>query len=249
MDKSKARAEGALIEAKAQAEIERLRAETADFVLDREMRKTLNRNLIVAEAYKALPPPDQEVPKEAPSRDFIHNFFDEFDGVGDPEMQKIVGRLLAGEVVRPGSYHRKTLRVLRDLESGDFAQFTALCRFSWHFDQKRPLIFEVADPIYVENGVSFSSCQHLDGLGLLQFLPVQMVQTSLPPSFTVTYGSTPVSVNLAKGSGTLVIGHADFTIAGLQMANLTRAAIVPGFIDYVAGKWRAVGHTATVATP
>ena len=81
VDKSRARAEGALIEAKAQAEIDKIRAETADYVLDREMRKTLNRKLIVAEAYKALPPPDQEVPKEAPSRDFIHNFFDEFDGV------------------------------------------------------------------------------------------------------------------------------------------------------------------------
>ncbi len=43
------------------------------------MRKTLNRKLIVAEAYKALPPPSEGVLSTPPSEDFINAFFDEFE--------------------------------------------------------------------------------------------------------------------------------------------------------------------------
>ena len=54
-------ARGSLEIAKVDAEKEKLRAETAAWVLDRESRKTLNRRSIVAEGYKALPPPDAPV--------------------------------------------------------------------------------------------------------------------------------------------------------------------------------------------
>ena len=247
VDLSKARAEGALIEAKAQAEIDRLRAETADYVLNREMRKTLNRKLIVAEAYKALPPPDQEVSKDAPSQQFIHNFFDEFDGIGEPEMQKIVGRLLAGEVMRPGSYHRKTLRVLRDLESPDFVAFTALCRFVWIVDSLWPLIFEANDQMYLDHGVNFGACQHLDALGLAQLLSLEMARKEVPKNFTVRYG--PITVRIEPSKKALTLGQVSLTPAGLQLAALTKAQIVPGFLEFVVEKWRAIGHTVTITSP
>jgi hypothetical protein len=80
-----ARAEGKLAEARADVEIERLRAETASFVLDREMHKTLNRQRILAEAQRALPPPDSPVSDKPISKDFVHSFFDEFDGISDQE--------------------------------------------------------------------------------------------------------------------------------------------------------------------
>ena len=59
---SVAKADAALLHARAEAEIERLRAETAGFVLDREMHRTLNRRAILAEAHKALPPPEVMFP-------------------------------------------------------------------------------------------------------------------------------------------------------------------------------------------
>ena len=76
-----AKQERALSDARTEAEIERIRAETADFVFDREMRKTLNRQAILAEAQKALPPPSAPVSDEPISKDFVHTFFDEFDGI------------------------------------------------------------------------------------------------------------------------------------------------------------------------
>src|SRR5262249_19440870 len=45
----RARAKVKVLAAKAQAESDRIYAETADYVLDREIRRTINRRMIVAE--------------------------------------------------------------------------------------------------------------------------------------------------------------------------------------------------------
>jgi hypothetical protein len=245
-----ARAEGALIEARAQAEIERLRAETGAFVLDREMHKTLNRRAILAEAQKALPPPGATVSDEPVSKDFVHAFFDEFDGISDPEVHKIVGRLLAGEVVRPGSFPRRTMRVLRDLESRDFAMFATLCRFSWNIGGLTPLVHEIEDPIYQQNGLSFDAMHALENLGLLTFESfVGYLRADLPAKFRVTYGIQHVQIELKAGETQLDIGKMLLSEAGSRLAVLTRAKVVPEFVEYVLSKWRAQGHKADVINP
>ena len=222
-----ARAEGPLVEARAQAEVERLRAETADFVLDREMKRTLNRRAILVEANKALPPPDENMSDERISPDFVHSFFDEFDGISDPEVHKIVGRLLAGEVVRPGTFPRRTMRVLRDLESSDFALFTSMCTYAWHIGDFCPLIFEPNGAIYTKNGLNFRNLSHLEALGLVTFGQIGgFSRQRLPPKFTVSYGNILVSLELAKGQDNLDLGHALLTDAGQRLVRLTNAPLV-----------------------
>ena len=239
-----ARAEGALVEARAQAEIERLRAETGDFVLDREMHKTLNRRAILAEAQKALPPPGAPVSDDPVSRDFVHAFFDEFDGISDPEVHKIAGRLLAGEVVRPGSFPRRTMRVLRDLELPDFALFTTLCRFGWIIDDFTPLIFDANDPFFTQHGLDFRKLSDLDSLGLLTFDGLAGFARQVTPSkFNVRYGSAMAQIEIQQGSK-LDIGKVLLTEAGRRLAPLTNATMVPEFFEYALAKWRARGHKA-----
>jgi alpha-D-ribose 1-methylphosphonate 5-triphosphate synthase subunit PhnG len=245
-----ARADAALIEARAQSEIERLRVETAEFVLDREMRKTENRRAIVAEAHKALPPPKEAISDQPVSRDFVHAFFDEFDGISDPEVHKIAGRLLAGEVVCPGSFPRRTMRVLRDLESRDFAQFTRVCRYGWNIGGLTPVIYDLDAAIYTQQGVDFSTVQNLTTLGLLTFEPIGgFSRTQLPPKLTITYGQDRVQIELKQGGSTLNIGDVLLTEAGLKLAHLTRAQVLPGFLEYAMDKWRAEGHKMEVVSP
>jgi hypothetical protein len=244
---AEARAQGALIEAKAQAKIERIRAETAAYVLDREMRKTQNREAIIAEAFKALPPPTTEVPKELPSEDLVYRFFDSFEGVGDPEMQKIAGRLLAGEVTRPGSYSRKTIRTLADLDSSDFLLFQTLCRFVWRIGDWTPLVFDPNAAMYKDQGLSYRKCEVLEALGLARFESLAgRSRMGFPQSFVVSYGRKPVSVELKEGADRIEIGRVAFSPAGSQLVGLTNASTVSGFLEYVAEKWRADGHKVTL---
>jgi len=56
------------------------------------MRKTINREAIVEEAFNALPPPNMPVSEVPISEDFLPNIFDKFDGISDPDVHKIVCR-------------------------------------------------------------------------------------------------------------------------------------------------------------
>jgi hypothetical protein len=242
-DVGAARAEGKLVAARADAEIERLRAETASFVLDREMHKTLNRQRILAEAQKALPPPDAPVSDKPVSQDFVHSFFDEFDGISDPGVHKIAGRLLAGEVVRPGSFPRRTMRVLRDLDSADFALFSSLCQFSWHIGSPVPLVYEPNGAIYQAHRINFSKLNDLEALGLISFNPVGTFnRTGLPEKFGITYGANTVEITLAGQSGKFELGHVLFTDAGCRLLPLTGATTIPEFLDYALEKMRGHGY-------
>ena len=201
--------------------------------------RTLNRRSIVAEGYKALPPPDALVSDAPADKEFILNVLDEFDTIADPEVHKIVGRLIAGEVVSPGSFSRRTVRVLRDLESLDFSRFTALCRFTFALG---PLVFEPSAAIYTSAGLNFGILQELDSLGLINFQGVgEYSQTDMPPKFAVNYGNQVMKIELPQGQAVLRLGHAVFTDSGRRLMPLARAEIVPGFADYVAEKWRAFG--------
>lgn len=242
-----ARAEGKLVEARADAEVERLRAETASFVLDREMHKTLNRQRILAEAQRALPPPDAPVSDKPVSKDFVHSFFDEFDGISDPEVHKIAGRLLAGEVLRPGSFPRRTMRVLRDLDSADFALFSSLCRFCWHVSGLVPLVYEPNGAVYRTNGIDFAKLNELDALGLITFNTVGgFRQESLPDTFLISYGPNKVKLSWTGKERAFQIGHVLFTEAGRQLAPLTEAAVVPEFLNYALERMRSHGCKAEI---
>lgn len=241
-------AEASLI--KAQAEQDRLRLETGKFVYDREMRKTVNRRAIVAEAQKALPSSEEEISEEPVSQDFVHSFFEEFDGISDPEVHKIAGRLLAGEVARPGSFPRRTMRVLSDMESSEFRLFAALCRFSWAFGlfgrRFMPLVFDVADSIYLQNGLNFESLQELDSLGLISFNSL----TGFSQNFkeiddlivTTVYGPSIIDISLKDKGNKISIGNVILTDAGKRLLPLTNAEIIPEFTQYVIEKWQADGH-------
>lgn len=239
-----ARAEVTVATAKADAESARIRAETSTFVLDREMKKTLNREAIVSEAVKALPPEGAAVSDESVSPDFVHAFFDEFDGISDPEVHKIVGKLLAGEVVRPGSYPRRTMRVLRDLESTDFKKFTSLCSFVWGIRGYQPLVFEPADAVYSSQGIDYEACVHLEALGLIKFGQVGgFTLSGLPGKFRVAYQGQSYELHLSSEKADLDIGRVLFTDAGRRLAPLTNPKPVVGFLELVANHWRGNRHT------
>jgi hypothetical protein len=236
--------------AKIEAEKKKLRAETAAWVLDRESRRTLNRRSMVAESYKALPAPDAPVSDVPADRELILNVLDEFDTIGDPEVHKIVGRLIAGEVASPGSFPRRTVRVLRDLETVDFKRFTALCRFTWRIGGLTPVIFDPNGPMYTSVGLNFGVLHELDSLGLITFQGLAGFSLNeLPSNFHATYGNQAVAIEPPKGQTTLNIGTALYTDAGRRLMPLTHAEIMPGFAEYVAETWRAAGCKVNFVGP
>lgn len=72
---------------------------------------------------------DTEVTDHDPDLDWIARFFDGAQDVSSEELQKLWGRILAGEVKSPGQTSRRTLSILRNMTQQEAQDFSKLMRF------------------------------------------------------------------------------------------------------------------------
>jgi hypothetical protein len=62
---------------------------------------------------------DTDVPEEMPDEDWVSRFFNSAQDVSSEQMQELWGRILAGEIRRPGSFSMKTLDFFRNTTKHD----------------------------------------------------------------------------------------------------------------------------------
>lgn len=90
-----------------------------------EHKRQANITAVVGMAAQRLE--QQNVPAIEPDHDWTARFFGEVQDVSSEEMQVLWGRILAGEVRRPGTTSMRTLGILRDLDTATARLFS---RFS-----------------------------------------------------------------------------------------------------------------------
>ena len=91
--------------------------------LFQEMKKQQNIESVVSYAYTILEN-NAEVDEKPVDEDWISSFFDCVANISNDQMQKIWGRLLAGEVAHPGNFSIRTIDILRKLTQKEAALFT-----------------------------------------------------------------------------------------------------------------------------
>lgn len=62
---------------------------------------------------------ESEIPEEKPDEDWISRFFTSAQDVSSEQMQELWGRILSGEIKRPGSFSLKTLDFVRNMTKQD----------------------------------------------------------------------------------------------------------------------------------
>jgi hypothetical protein len=233
--------------AKAEAEAERIRAESQIEVtdlhrramhrfLEEEAKKQSNMEAITE---KALPLLEDKSNPQNVEDDWIANFFDKSRIISDEEMQKLWSRVLAGEANAPGTFAKRTVNLLADLDKSDAELFMRLCGFAWQIGNIVPLIFDVKAEIYQRNGIFFNSLTHLESLGLVRFDNLAgFKRLKLPKTATVFYYGRPVALTLPKDKDNdLELGHVLLSRAGQQLAPVCGSSPVEGFFEYVYDKW------------
>ena len=63
------------------------------------------------------------------NKDWSARFFDYSKDVSDEEAQAIWSKILAGEIAKPGSFNKRTLSILNDLETFEAKWFLESCQF------------------------------------------------------------------------------------------------------------------------
>lgn len=89
-----------------------------------EEKRQRNIESVVRHAASGLE--DKHVENHEPDHDWTARFFSDIQDVSAPETQRVYGRILAGEVERPGSTSARTLGLLRDLDRSTAALFKVL---------------------------------------------------------------------------------------------------------------------------
>ena len=233
--------------AKAEAEADRIRAESQIQVtdlhrramhrfLEEEAKKQSNMEAITE---KALPLLEDKSKPQNVEDDWITNFFDKSRIVSDEDMQKLWSRVLAGEANVPGTFAKRTVNLLADLDKSDAELFTQLCGFAWQIGNIAPLIFDLNAEMYQRNGIYFNSLTHLESLGLVRFDNLAgFRRLKLPKTATVFYYGRPVNLTFPKDNDNdLELGHGLLSRAGQQLAPVCGSAPVGGFFEHVYDKW------------
>ncbi|RMH39903.1 MAG: DUF2806 domain-containing protein [Gammaproteobacteria bacterium] len=234
--------------AKAEAQAERIRAESQIQVTDLH-RRALHRFLeeeakrqsnIEAITQKAIPLLGEQSAPENVQDDWITNFFEKSRIVSDEDMQHLWARILAGEANAPGSFSKRTVNLMSDLEKSDAELFINLCGFGWKIGYIVPLIYDYRDEIYNRHGIHFDSLSHLESLGLIQFRTSGFKRLGLPKVTQVFYYGQPLTLTLPKDEDNeLDIGTVVLTRAGHELARICGARPVDGFFDYVKQRWKS----------
>ena len=234
---AKAEAETAIIKAQTEIQITDLHHRAMHRFIEEEAKRQENIEEITG---KALPQLQEVSDPSAMEDDWVTNFFDKSRIVSDGEMQDLWARVLAGEANAPGTYSKRTVNFLGDLDKKDAELFQALCRFGWIVGGFEPLIFDPKASIYNDQGLRFDTLTHLDSIGLIQFSHLSgFTLTNLPKKFDVLYCSQPLGLTMEKDSdNTLPTGKVLLTKVGQELSTVCKVPGVDGFWDYVRDQWK-----------
>ena len=234
---AKAEAEAAMIKAQSETEITDLHRRAVHRWIEEEAQRQKNMEDITA---KALPQLDEKATPDSVEDDWLVNFFDKSRIVSDNEMQELWSRVLAGEANTPGTYSKRTVNFLSDLDKADAELFAKLCGFGWMIGDVVPLVFDVEAEIYNKHGINFSALIHLESIGLIQFDNFAgFVKLNFPKTFSVFYYGKWLTLEMPNDTGNdLETGKVLLTKIGQELAPICGSKSVEGFRDYVMDKWK-----------
>jgi len=234
---AKAEAEVAILKAQTELEITDLHRRAMHRFMGEEAQRQQNIEEITN---KAIPQLKDESDAGAMEDDWITNFFDKSRIVSDKQMQDLWASVLAGEANVPGTYSKRTVNFLGDLDKRDAELFQALCSFGWYIGGFSPLVFDVNAEIYAKNGIDFNALNHLDSIGLIQFNNLSgFIRKGLPKTFTVFYCGKPLTLTLEKEKdNSLKIGCVLLSQIGMELAAICNSPGIVDFEDYVKENWK-----------
>ncbi len=222
---------------KTDIEVAELRQRAADRFINEEMTKQVNIESITQLATQALA---EDADPEKIEDDWITNFFDKSRIVSDFDMQLIWGKILAGEANNSGSFSRKTVNLVADIDKHDALLFTNLCNFTWTIGGfEYPLVYDTQSAIYQSQNIYLETLIHLQTLGLVEDGgSLGFRRVNLPQTVDTTYFGRPLALNMPKvGGNQLATGQAMFTRPGRELKGVCSMAPVPGFFEYVHDRW------------
>lgn len=234
---AEAEADAAEIRAESEIQIDELKHRALQRFVEEETKKQINMENITR---KALPLLEENAHPENIENDWIMNFFDKCRLISDDEIQILWSKILAGEANNPGTYSRRTINFLGSLDRADALLFKNLCRFCWSAPGPVPLVYNIEDDIYKNNGIYFLGLQHLDEIGLLSFNQIAGYKHErIPHNTHYLYYGIDVEIEFKKeDDNEMGIGHVYLSRIGRELTRICDSEPIPEFFEYIIDMWK-----------
>ena len=236
---AKANADAALIKEQSKVEITDLHRQAMWRRLEEEVQHQQNMENILKKAVIQL---SEDADPSSIEKDWLVNFFFKSRIVSDDEMQELWARILAGEANTPGTYSKRTVNLLEDLDKIDAQFFMNLCRFVWKLPSFYPVILNRDLEIYKNHGINFECLTHLESIGLIKS-DLGMFGTGyssiLPKHLIASYYGRQLVLEMPNNTDNrLAIGKVIFTRVAQELAPICLSTPVEGFYEYVKDQWK-----------
>ena len=211
-----------------------------------EIRKQQNLESIVA---KSIPELKDNAEPQRIDNDWMANFSDRALIFSDELMQRLFAKLLAGEANSPGTFSRRTVDIVSQLEKHEAESFRTLCRYEWFVGNTPiPLIFDYKDEIYERNNLDFEALLDLETIGLIQFSPEISLVYELNKVYEqgirqVHYQGRALEVDFPQDPNfAIIVGQAKYSKPGSQLTGIFEPNPVEGVYEYVKETWESFLH-------
>lgn len=189
-------------------------------VLHREFRNQKNLdsiNLIAAQELHT----ETEVSNEEVDKDWINRFFNYAQEISNEEMQRLWGKVLAGEVKSPGSYSMRTLGVLRNLTKREAEIFQKFAQLSIK-GHDSSFILNPNDYLKDKFGISIPDKLIMGEVGLMStdalYFEIKKADSNEKEVFI--YGKKLILVELEENAELQTLPVRAFTVTGIQLLKL-----------------------------
>lgn len=161
--KAKAEADAAKTKALVDLEIEEIQKRALNRLVNEEIKKQENIEAITEKSFDSI---KENASPENIEDDWISNFFDKCKLISDEDMQKLWGKVLAGEANTPGKHSKRTIEFMTTMDRYDAEIFNKLSHFCWIFDDIQPIILNHKDK-ETNKLLSYNELTHLESIGLI----------------------------------------------------------------------------------
>jgi hypothetical protein len=153
-----------------------------------ESKKQQNIEAICANAAEELES-ESEVPENKPAPDWINHFFDMAEKVSSEDLQFWWGRILAGEIKKPGSFSLRTLEILKNLSRKEAETFVKLSNYIIEDGSGQAFFFEELGEITDKSILSIPEIIELFEAGLIVSITSSSFSLSLHNDQLLVYAS------------------------------------------------------------
>ncbi|WP_416670109.1 DUF2806 domain-containing protein [Egbenema bharatensis] len=208
-----------------------------------ELRKQQNIESICANSAELLIG-ESQVAEDKPESDWINRFFEIAENISAEELQYIWGKILAGEIQKPGSFSFRTLETLKNMSRQEAENF---CKLGQYVFQTSNMAFYVNPEEYLfkqENTLGFAEIFALKDAGVVA--DSDLLQFSFNPSSAGTtsqifYGSLILFFEREKDTPKITSRVGALTKAGVELLKLVPIQPDIEYVKFIAQHLHADG--------